>query len=594
MSKHFSKIRLTLYSTITPIVALLLFSAPLSAQTPAENLQTAVEIYNAMREYCDVLSPKTLTQEEINDVKSRMDKGVPLLDKVIREGTAEEIRTSRYFKNNFRYEYGFILGMKGENAKAYEVFKDIDRDFAAYTASDFPMRYKFFDKNYVINWDNFAATQAEYLTGFGEICYNLNKYDDAFRSLKLAEAHPNMTNWLKYITINKLLDVQAKSPALMTEQEQLNYFLKAIKAYYALSEAEKKTVAEFDYPTIKRAVNNIVEKAEKNVPAAMAITGEAALATQSEKTNVKVLQLFELTYRNNQPVDYSFHQTAEKYARETQGLDGAKARYVGLAATDRMAAATGTSNCTALQTIIDQYSFWKENAKVTEYTKKRQTCLEDQEKAQKRAAKQAKRANRNFNLYTGVYLFPLMKSSSKRDYGGVVNFVFKKSAMEFSYLKINRNKENIFDMSVQGVSDAEQDDLSRWDGFYAHFHPKFFSNKGAYVGPLFGYAQKTFEPFTASYTDDVSGTFGSATFEPTVKQYILMANFGGLGLGKGFGGDFYMGIGATYNQWEWGSELNNDNITVDNPVLENREDNFFGLIIRVGMTIGLNFGRGNL
>lgn len=594
MRKHFSKIRLTLYSTIASIAALLLFSAPLSAQTPADNLQNAVEIYNAMREYCDGLSPKTLTQEEINDVKNRMDKGVPMLDKVIREGTAEEIRTARYFKNNFRYEYGFVLGMKGENAKAYEVFKDIDRDFAAYTASDFPMRYKFYDKNYVINWDNFAATQAEFLTGFGEICYNLNKYEDALRSLKQALGHPNMNNWLKYVTVNKILDVQAKNPALITEQEHINYSLQALKAYYILTDKEKGAVTEYNYPTTIRALNTIVTKAEKNVPAAIAITAETALAAQGDKNNLKVLQLFELTYRNNQAVDYSFHQTAEKFARDNQSVDGVKARYVGLAATDRMAAAAGTSNCAAFQAIIDQYSFWKENAKVTEYTKKRQACLDDQEKAQKRAAKQAKRANRNFNLYTGVYVLPLLKSNPKRDYGGVVNFVFKKSAMEFSYLKINNNKENIFDMSVQGVSDAEQDDVSRWDGYYAHFHPKFFSNKGAYVGPLFGYAQKTFEPFTANYTDDVSGTYGSATFEPTEKQYILMANFGGLALGKGFGGDFYMGIGATYNQWDWGSELNNDNITVENPVLENREDSFFGLIIRVGITMGLNFGRGNL
>ena len=73
-----------------------------------------------------------------------------------------------------------------------------------------------------------------------------------------------------------------------------------------------------------------------------------------------------------------------------------------------------------------------------------------------------------------------------------------------------------------------------------------------------------------------------------------MANFGGMALGRGFGADFYMGIGATYNQWDWGNALSNDDITVDNPVLENRKDAYFGLIIRVGMTMGLNFGKGNL
>ncbi|MBL7828186.1 MAG: hypothetical protein JNJ57_16260 [Saprospiraceae bacterium] len=594
MSERHSKIRFTFSITLGAVIFFLLQTSLNYAQTTAEQLQSGVEIYNAMREYVDGLNVKTLTQQEVDDAKARMDKGLAILDKVIREGNAEEIRTSRYFRTNFKYQYGFVLGAKGQNAKAYEVFKDIETDMTGYVSGDFPLRYQFFDKNYVIKWENFSATQAEYLTGFAEICTNLDKLEDAVRVNKKALAHPGINNWLKYIAVNKMLDIYGKNQSLFNEQEVIDFSIQAIKSYYVLSESEKQTVADFNYPTIKRGVTNVLERAEKNMPAAMARTAETALAAQTDKTYVKVLQLFEITYRNNQPVDYAFHEAAQQYARDVKSLDAVKARYVGVTATDRIAQATSNSNCQALQTVIDLYTYWNETGKVNEYMKKRQNCLDEQEKAQKRAAKQAKRSNRNFNFYTGAYIFPLIKSNPKRDYGLAANLVFKKTALEFSYLKINMNKENIFDMSVQGVDDAEQSDLSRWDGFYAHFQPKFFTNKGGYIGPLFGYAQKEFETFDASYTNDGNGTFGSTTFQPKEKQYILMANFGGMALGRGFGADFYMGIGATYNQWDWGNALSNDDITVDNPVLENRKDAYFGLIIRVGMTMGLNFGKGNL
>ncbi|MBK9013094.1 MAG: hypothetical protein IPM82_02855 [Saprospiraceae bacterium] len=152
------------------------------AQTPTENLQSAVEIYNALREYQGGFDSKTITQSNIDDVKTRMDKGVALLDKVIREGNADQIKASRYFKNNFKYEYGFVLGMKGQNAKSYEVMKEIEKDITAFISADFPLRYEYFGKNYVINWDNFAPTQAEFLTGFAEISYNLGKYEEAVPS----------------------------------------------------------------------------------------------------------------------------------------------------------------------------------------------------------------------------------------------------------------------------------------------------------------------------------------------------------------------------------------------------------------------------
>jgi hypothetical protein len=37
-------------------------------------------------------------------------------------------------------------------------------DMIPYSATDFPMNYDYFGKNYSIKWDNFSLTQAGYLT----------------------------------------------------------------------------------------------------------------------------------------------------------------------------------------------------------------------------------------------------------------------------------------------------------------------------------------------------------------------------------------------------------------------------------------------
>jgi hypothetical protein len=565
------------------------------AQSPTENLEKGVEIYNALGTYVDGLSPKNLTPDNITDVKARLDKGCALLDQVIKEGNADQIKTARYFKSVFYNKYAFVLGMKGDNTRAYEIYKSIEEPMTAYTAADFPLRYIFFDKNYVIKWDNFASTQAEFLTAYGETAYNLNKYEEAARIERLALAHPDISKWLRYIAVNKLLDIAAKRSEIIPETERLNYAVQAVKSYDALREEDRKVVKDYNYPTTKRAVGLLLEDiGRKNNRESAARAAEILpIVARIDSNNVSVLQLFERCYRTGHPGDMALAQAADNYARTMQqGAERIRAEYVGITATDRMASFHSTSDCEALQKDAERYRYWKQNAKEQQALKSAEKCLEARRVAEKKAAKAAKRANNNFNFYTGAYLFPLFNTNPRRDYGGVVNFVFKKTALEFSYLKINQNKENIFDLWVREVDDAAQDNLSRWDGFYTHFQPKFMSNNTRYWGLLLGYAQKTFDPLSVNAVNEATGGSTLVNFNPSVKQYIGMFNFGGMILGKGFGLDTYIGIGGHYSQFDAGTNIDRKAYTIENPLLEHRKDWYGGLIIRVGMTVGLNFGAG--
>ena len=575
---------------------LLLLQTGLFAQTIVEDLQKAVENYNAMREYIDGLNSKTITQSNVDDVKARMGKAVVLLDKVIREGNADQIKVGRYFRNNARYQYGFVLGMKGENNKAYDVMKEIERDVTAFTSGDFPLRYEFFGKNFIINWDNFAPTQAEFLTGFAEICYNLSKYDDAVRVNKKALVHPNLTDWLRYISVNKMLDINAKDKKLLSPDEQADYALKSILEYDKLSSDSKEVVKENNYPTVKRGTGILIKEATagNSVNLASKCAEAAPVVNKYEPRSKDVLTLYELSYRGNYNGDAAFHRAAHDFALNVLGKNPEVGHYVGSAATDQLALMLGSTDCDGMKEVANMYGIWGKTDKRLDFEKRYSECQKMQEKEAARAAKAARRSNRNFNFYVGANILPLINTNPKRDYGGVVNFVFKKSALEFGYAKIRQNKENIFDLWIAEVDDADQDNISRWDGYKAHFQPKFFTENGkGYIGILLGYNEKSFDSLAVNVIHDLDGAWSNETFKPGIKQYVGILNIGGMNLLKGFGLDMSFGIGANYSTFDPGNPLDRRQYTIENPLLEHRKDHYWGFVMRIGFTVGLNFGPGN-
>ena len=101
-------------------------SGTILAQTPAETLEKAVTDYNALRTYIEGLEPKTLTDAQVADCKARMDKGLPMLDQVIREGNSDEIKTARYFRVNFQYQYHIPESMTATVTPPLEVMRAIE------------------------------------------------------------------------------------------------------------------------------------------------------------------------------------------------------------------------------------------------------------------------------------------------------------------------------------------------------------------------------------------------------------------------------------------------------------------------------------
>lgn len=580
---------------LTILAILVCFSGlALHAQTPKENLEKAVEMYNADREFQNGLSQKTLTDEQVNTVKSRMDQGIALLEKVIREGNADQIKVARYFKTNFLYSYFFVLGMKGRNPEAYELNKQFEADMTRYAATDFPMSYDFFDKKYNIQWTNFSSTQAEYYTGFSEVCYNMSKYPDAVRIGRLALAHPGVSDFQKYVSINKILDANVKSPGLLPESERLDAALQSIQLYDIQDESSKKIIQDNNYPTAKRGSLALVQAMlSDNSPAMQTRCATAApIAAKYENTQEYALQLYQYCYKNKYAGSDDFHKMAVGFAEKTfaSGTPATRqtAQEIGDAALMALISKVSATECEKLREYASDYKALGLASKGLTLEQRFNTCVQAREEAARRAEaarkRQEKRANRHFNVYLGVDVVPLLTSVEKMDFGGHIDFRGRKVAHSFGYAVVNKRKDWNSNRSI-------------WDGNRYFYALKIFSKHSgnpSYSGFYVGYSDKTFAQLpTVTATSADGSDIRTLDITPVDKQYELMWNSGVQVLGRPFGVDFWFGIGASYNQLSF-KEINPaDGYTFSgNDFFDNRKKlESINLKMRMGLSVGLNFGK---
>lgn len=575
-------------------LALTMNLALIHAQTPKENLEKAVENYNGTRAFQDGLSVKTVTDADVATIKSRMEQGLALLDKVMLEGNADQIKVARYFKTNFRYIYLFTLGMKGRNADAYELNKLFEADMIRYSEADFPMSYEFFDKKYNIKWENFSTTQAEYLTGIGEICFNLGKTQDAVKFSKLALNHPGVSTFLKYIAVNKILDAYGKDNSVVTRTEYLDYALMSIQLYDQLDTPSKQTVKDNNYPTTLKGSSILqqVLETEKN-PAHLARVATAApIAARYEKTKAYALDMFEYCYRNNYNANEAFHNAALELAREQFPLAASAIRPAYQAMGDKaLTALVGKiypTDCEKYGQYASDYKAIGLSTKGIDLEKKQATCTKKREEENKRREAEqrraARKANRFFNVYLGLDVIPLITSVEKMDFGGHLDLRGRRVAHSFGFSLVNQRR----DYNSSGT---------RWDGNRYFYSLKLFGKNPkspAYSGFYLGYADKTFEVLEAvSVTAKDGSGLRTLNLTPVDKQYELMWNSGVQGLGKVFGADFWFSIGASYNQLSFKELDEPDAYTFDNnDFFDNRNKmESIQFKMRMGISVGLNMGR---
>jgi hypothetical protein len=560
----------------TLIVSLLL-PLNLCAQNPMDNLERGVEAYNALREYSKGLKSSKVTDEDMKTIQERRDKGVAYLKDVLRTGTAEQIKTARYFQANLDYELAFVHGMREEHQNAYQLFKGISEYMTTLKPNQFPITYQYFGKKFVVKWENFAPTQAEFYTSMGEISFYLGKYEDATQITRLGLMHLNTSDWYKYIGYNRMLDIYIKKRGLITESDYLDDAVQVIRSYFALSPEHKQTIREHKYPTFERGLRILKNQGDhRNIQMARRF-GEAGISLKNggELENAGLLYRLAIQGGYGTPIFF------------TEGIDLARKimdKSLGILALDKLASETYENNCGELEEFAKLYEEFDKQSKATEFRKRAARCREHRQQDEVRLREEEKKRNHPFNVYVGVYAIPLAYSDARRDLGGHLDFRSTLNSQEFGFSMLKQNQ----DLFLPG-------ERPRWDGLSLHYAFKRFTSRKAstYAGVLFGYTDKKFQTIEAGLkTPDTQGQFVSHRFQATEKEYSILLNWGAQWLWRVVGADIFMGIGGTYSEFKTDyADFNLKTTLIDSDYLNAKKRNALGVTARLGLSVGLNFGR---
>lgn len=592
---------MTFFRIILLALSTVIIGTDLTAQTgtytPAEaTLDSAVHKYNNMRDFATTLSSTNITEADLQNIAAQREVINRQLERVIATGTSDNISIAMYFKLLSDYEYGFMLGVANKLNESFRVLDPLKSQMKSLQPAAFKKYYLYENKTYSIAWENVAPTILEYFSSMTELYNNQKDYTAAIEmaqsGINLEYTAENNDNkyFLKYICVTQYL--LAANKLFKYNYEDAMMAINQITYFQLLNEDDKKRLTgsgSFGYAsgynfinTIKTYNPGISSEAEIYAKTATALKN----ANDTERGPGMYIKALNAGYYNN-----SFIQEAFSMA------DLAKDNNLGLLATEKYEQQISSSDCAAWRDIAIKWNTYGNNQKSNAANEKAKTCEQIAAEAQKAYEKEQARKNRiaerDFSMYAGIYPLPMIIRYNKyRDYGGVVGFGVRKFSMEVSYKKINLNHVILDDLFIQeiDVNDFE----SYWSGYRAHVAFKFGErdaySDGFFVGPLFELVQRNYEPVKSSvFTADGLTYLNESTFYPTETSYNAMLNFGVRVEGNFVMLEYFTGVGVAYHQFDGGGVgYNNADFYLSNPIIQNRQPERFGPVVRMGITCGLS------
>ncbi len=559
----------------TTVLCWLLLPAAAIAQTSiAQKTESLLKNYTRLEDY--VRNADHIGDTEIQFTDDLARESVALCDAIMHDTVGEPRTVARYFRANFVRYTGYVRAIHGKTVDAMRIYSTILPEFEAFTPAFFPLRYQIDERNYIIKFEDFAPAQAVVYTSIAEDLIAQSKYEQAASYSRKVTENTYADNFQKMLASDYLLESLAKLHR--TKADDATVALVMMKAASNLTTAERKVCEDTKYQpelvgynyfkTIATDYPNLPHKIESYREAAgyLARAGYATEATEAYEIVV-----------NSSPKDvYTLREImdfAERNAAPSVGLKAARLFENNLT----------PSQCDDWTTLATRYTKFGDTEAAKNAQVKADKCRKDRDR-------QTHRSNGGFRAYAGVYVIPLLTTYNRyRDYGGVLNLGTRRFTVELSYTKINKNRE------VVTTGDYRGDALNvhYWNGYYTHLALKFGnkSRRSSYAGPLFGYSERTLEPFSATVIEP-SGQTTPQLFKPVRKQYIFMLNYGTMGKGRVLGGDLFLGLGLGYNTLDVGNDIwRRGGYTYNDKFLRERKERFVNFMMRCGFTVGLAAGK---
>lgn len=542
-----------------------------------KDLPMAVGTYNELHQFCDKLTASTITDNDMNTIADYVNKGLGLLDPIIQKETGKAANVARYFHTVFLYKKGFMSGMKGRRKDSFDQLKAIESDMGKFSSGSFPLEYQLDDKNYVIKWDNFAPTLAEYYVSMCE--FSRDEKNQAAALIYAAKANATegaLTDWLK--TLSNLWIVDIKLEQKSYDRVLLDAAFAALDGYRGLTEQERTTGG----------------KAIENLPRAMADAIDFTLRTNpnlSEKgaAYAKAAGMVKAENMQEDYLKFAANAIRDGYndrvflAQTVTDAAAAGEKTLAIKACDQYATTIPNVDCAGLATVSDLYIRAGDKTQAARWKDKSDDCARKRDRIERRS-------QRDYGLYLGTYLFPYFRS----DYGFVAAIQTRKIYLEASYQLISDRRDRLND-----ISEASNTPTVNWDGYYTHLAINFMSKKGSrgarpFTGLLLGYNIRNFQPIQSGVYTTGGNYQGSFEFKPAETRYIAMLNSGIHAYGKFFAGDFYISAGAGYSQFERGNnQFSGEGYEFDHSMLGLRKAERVTFMMRIGITVGLQVGSNN-
>ena len=562
-----------------------------SAQDAERDLEKCVDNHINFVSKASKLSAETVESIDIDDLEDDANSNLNLLDKVIKTGNAEQIKTAKYYQISTKFHLGFYLYNLDAAQKAIKVLKPLESEITALKANDFPMRYKKDGKNFVVTWVNFGPMVPEYYAALGNAYYDEADFDNAYNALKKSIKYKDVSDWTSYTVTNKILDVRAKKKSLVSDDEQLEIALQTMKNYLALGSDNKKIVAENKLSTWERGykiLENARTKATAVSPDLALKFGDTAQLLRGVSENEKAAAFYFIAIKNGWGTTAIYKDEVFPIAKTLKNND------LGILILGKLTVGLSETNCEILENYSKEYAFFGNISKSADFKKKAESCLkkrqtekERQEEARKKEEERIRRDNwrreHPFNVFVAFDLTPLLQST--QNLGGHIDFRSRKIGHSFGFT------------SFKQKSDLNSDG-QKWSGYKASYALKVYPSmrSGAYSGLYFGYADKIFFPILNSTITPLDGTkpLENRTVIAHDKQYELMLNTGKQSMLGILGVDLYAGIGGSYNRFSIDGYPDLTKVAFsgsENKFYTTRtKAESYNLKLRLGMTIGLNFG----
>lgn len=589
------------------------------SQNAQQNFEKAVKGYNlacGKLKLLEDIYPQTLETIGFNLVIPDFKNTVQLMQEINENASAENrIKTSTtYFAIMCQLKMANVAqNYFYDSESTYAILKPLIAFLNGETNWNTPFYYSFDGTQYTVSAEDINSLSISYFRLLGDACYGAKKQDEMILYYTKLFEQKGVTPNEKALCLNNIIDVVKQKENQFSNSDLIKYLSLYIVNYTELSQSDRvkleRNSVVISFTNALNLLTDLAEKYDLTSTDIRNLTGVINTVSTSSQESKALPVLYKqvikkyISTKVSAGIDNDYYLQsspfqmlikAEMYAR----LVGKNYADLGLLATNAIAQlAIKNNDCEYMQVAADNFLYWGKPQEAKTFQAMVAPCKAKLKRAEAKRIAEQKRANSTFNLYAGTYPFLLFKNANTRDYGAVLNFVTKKSAFEFSYLQIkqnkNFNKENYWKPTLDPLKE-----MSLWDGFYAHAQFKQFGkaygSTNYYQGYLLGMSSKKYNAMQVDITEISTSQVTSTTFNATEKQYIAMYNFGTMFLFKGIGVDAYIGVGGTYNMFNQGAAVDKTLYTIQNVSLQNNTPSSFGLIFRVGLTVGLNIGNGNM